>query len=746
MQQNVIPQYWKDDITRPFQLDTVNRQGSSVGHISNMFQISELGNQVATKLSEKIITREILWMLQGIEATSVFAYFDNEFVVRQGITMGHTSQLTLSNILRSLAVTGTKLQALRNYVKNVCDTSKPHLKTHRAFGYAINCILKNIQKELSDIEIAILKQTKVYTCLTLGESIREMIKNVDLIFELFTECVTKLNHKSVSNSESMVHIINTQYNAVCRLDSLGHTAAAELAVILALFLETIRPCLSDLGSWITRGKLPTVNMGEFFIQKNPEAATHDSDTWKNMFSINSQEGQSEFIVPSFLLKDAKKILLAGKSCGLLEQAINNTGEISSVSFEEEFLEAFLANIGISSETSSIPKQMTSLMSLSELWIMQGKRSLLLTENFSCVFQNVYERVCSGCSDDQTPKSTHDIIKESKAAFTKQASCRPPLQLIFDNTLHSLIEKRYTTASTSLIKMLKDKFEFEQHMAVMKNFFLMEAGDIMSLFCSEVFMKIRNKGLWQNTSYLTNVLHESLLSRFPNLVSTLTVGVKPASEPQTGRSSLSIQSINGIFLDYQLQWPLTIIFDGHALERYNTIFSFLLQVKHALWALEQLRIRDIDVQESDGDKGLAGIRQKLYVLRVKLMHFVQGFHVYIMTRILHSSGLEFKQQLSETGDLEEVICAHQNFLNKVYDRCLLSQKVGFAKEAITRILNLCLSFQTQWDKGLRHVQDKDIGSIENEFVKCSHFIQSFLNNLIKRGSFPHLELLSLSLNS
>ncbi len=118
----------------------------------------------------------------------------------------------------------------------------------------------------------------------------------------------------------------------------------------------------------------------------------------------------------------------------------------------------------------------------------------------------------------------------------------------------------------------------------------------------------------------------------------------------------------------------------------------------------------------------------------------------MTHILHSSVLEFTERLQNARDFEDVLAGHAEFLDKVYDRCLLGPKVGFAKEAITRILSCCLSFQAQWDKGLREIEEEDVVAVETEFDKCSRFIQSFLNSLIKRGSFPHLQLLSLSLQA
>lgn len=94
--------------------------------------------------------------------------------------------------------------------------------------------------------------------------------------------------------------------------------------------------------------------------------------------------------------------------------------------------------------------------------------------------------------------------------------------------------------------------------------------------------------------------------------------------------------------------------------------------------------------------------RMFLLRVKLMHFVNSLHNYIMTRvgflygtgsesdswifkshililsiyvqILHSTGLEFQHQVQEAKDLDQLIKVHYRYLSTIHDRCLLREKV------------------------------------------------------------------------
>lgn len=687
--------------------------------------------------------------------------------------MNHLSQATLHNILLALASTGNKIQELKAFVADSSDMLAPNIKTVRSFGYAINCFLKSTRMKLSEVELEIVKEDKVHTFLTLKKVTDPILANVDLIFDLYRSCIVEIKGVEISPNDKVVHIIDTIYKTLCRLDALGACALAQFSAILPIFLETIRPFLADLGLWLSSGRLPIVGSGEFFICEDGQITGEDSEAWRNRFRVrNSVDGigNGKLAAPVFLEAVVDRILLTGKSCGILEQAVVHDFKKSSTSvFEDQFYQNFLEAIGIpwKSENTEVSKSIHTVVTKETLVMKEGFNQLL-SENYLIVFQRRLEKFNNVSSPESSFKNFQDVFLENATGSSQEPPCRMPLKLTFESSLHKLINSRYEEASNALLHLLKDRFKFEKHLAIVKNFFLMEAGDVLNVFYSEVFSKLRANDFWQSMSYLTGILNESLILRFPQLINKLTVGIKaPPESRKIAKNASNVQSIDVIFLHYEMQWPLTVIFDSKAEQTYNAVFAFLLQVKRALWSLEQLRINDLlpgakpnQERFSDAEseasysgnepireaKNPAKLRQRLYILRVRLMHFVQSFHVYIMTRILHTSGLEFKMQLEEAKDFEEILTLHQDFLEKVYDRCLLSPKVGFAKEAITRILNLSLSFQKQWDFGLERIKEDEIDAIEKEFDRCGHFIQSFLNNLIKRGSFPHLELLALSLRA
>lgn len=694
-------------------------------------------------------------------AFSASSFMNGKYAVRDDVTLGHMSREILYNVTAEFAESGNKIQELKEFVTTVPNVGKGQLRTERSFGFAVNSFLRGVRKELASLEHDIVSKGKLRTILEFKLEMKYLFSNVDLVYDVHKACITAIENGPLPPNDRVVHILETLFTTVCRLDASGHAGAPQVSVMLPILLETLRPLLNDLASWITHGRLPPTGSDQFFVYEDENLSQEDSEAWKNRFRLRHRwDDEKRLAVPQFLEEMAGKVLLTGKSCRILDQAVNNVAEQRTSDFEEEFFENLFDGLGMSWEKDAAKQTVEyadDLVLSKELSFSECKTHRLLVENFVVVFQRNFERFTRGVGDVSNHSNfIQKFIQQREVQLAERNSCGNPFRLTFNSSLHLLINSRYTQASRALLDLLTVRFRFDDNFNTLKNFFLMGAGDVLNEFYSEIFAKIRVKEYWQSTSYLTSVLQDALQTRFPHLVNKLTVGIQTDPRAVSNANPSSIQSVNVIYLRYSMKWPLNIIFDSKAEEKYNEVFSFLLQVKRAMWSLEQLRINELGKETNNSQKQSNPVdysrqqqspaisRQKMFFLRMRLLHFVHSFHTYIMTRILHSSGLEFKAKLSEAKDFEEILMFHQEFLENVHDRCLLSPKVGFAKEAITRILNLSLNFQRHWDLGLENIRHDDLQAIGTEFDKCSHFIQSFLNNLIKRGSFPHLELLSLSL--
>ena len=76
---------------------------------------------------------------------------------------------------------------------------------------------------------------------------------------------------------------------------------------------------------------------------------------------------------------------------------------------------------------------------------------------------------------------------------------------------------------------------------------------------------------------------------------------------------------------------------------------------------------------------------------------------MLFQILHSTGLEFADEMKEARDLEEVIEVHARYVRTIHERCLLHKKLSFLKDAVTKVLNLTLAFAMRWDQGIHNIR-------------------------------------------
>merc|ERR1712110_393888 len=117
--------------------------------------------------------------------------------------------------------------------------------------------------------------------------------------------------------------------------------------------------------------------------------------------------------------------------------------------------------------------------------------------------------------------------------------------------------------------------------------------------------------------------------------------------------------------------------------------------------------------------------RLHLLKFKLLYFVNGLHNYMMTRILHSSGLEFSEQLDAATDLEQVISIHRSYVNLIHDRCLLHPRLATLKKAVCQVLSLSLTLSAQWRRGVYLITGPTILTLEQELSRYVDFLSVFL---------------------
>ncbi|XP_073726412.1 gamma-tubulin complex component 5 isoform X1 [Misgurnus anguillicaudatus] len=747
-------------------------------------------------VTETQVIRETLWLLSGVKKLFIFQHNDGKVTVRNDVVVTHLTNNCLHSVLEHIAAYGQAVSRLQKFIDEVTGhsaepcppglnplsssskkSSEPPFRTYQAFVWALYKYFTTFKEELNAIEKDIIGKDETVTLSAVLERLSPHLAQITVLHRVFCTGVAEVP-SGTPNVLRASHLLNTLYKAIIEYDSVGEASEQSVALLFSLWVETVRPYLEIVDEWIVHGHLFDPAK-EFVIQRNKDVPVNHRDFWYatyTLYSVSETVENEERLsdaasgssggeqtssskphtMVSFLKPVLKQIIMAGKSMQLLknldckqtEQPDGSSRDAERKSLYTLFLESVQTRLrhGEESPTNTVTEQQTTKKSLIKMQSIVARHlelddihDPLLAINFARLYleQNDFHEKFSGGSV---------ILDRSSESVTCQT-----FELTLRSCLYPHIERRYIECCGNLMRTLKKDYRLLEYLQAMRNYFLLEAGDTMYDFYTAIFDKVLEKESWQQLAFLNVQLQEAVGQRHPEDSSRLSIFLETIDP---GRKKQPVNNLDGLTLSYKVPWPVDIVISSECQKIYNQVFLLLLQIKWAKYSLDTLRFSDMTVAakkqescQSEASTSKEPVNQqihRMFLLKVKLMHFVNSLHNYIMTRILHSTGLEFQHQVQEAKDLDQLIKIHYRYLSTIHDRCLLREKVSFVKEAIMKVLNLVLIFSDRWQAGFGAWKIESIDKMESDFKNCHMFLVTILNKAVCRGSFPHLESLALSL--
>ncbi|XP_010075420.1 PREDICTED: gamma-tubulin complex component 6 [Pterocles gutturalis] len=298
---------------------------------------------------------------------------------------------------------------------------------------------------------------------------------------------------------------------------------------------------------------------------------------------------------------------------------------------------------------------------------------------------------------------------------------------------------------------------EKHFEALRHFLLMEDGEFAQSLSDLLFEKLgsgQTPGELLNPLVLNSILNKALqysLHGDTQLASNLSFALKYLPEVFKPNAPDALSCLE---LRYKVDWPLNIVITESCMNKYNKIFSFLLQLKHMVWTLKDVWFHLKRTALVSRASNSVQFRQ-LQLYKHEMQHFVKVIQGYIANQILHVTWCEFGNKLSSVGNLEEIHRTHAEYLNKAIFRGLLTEKAAPVMNIIHSIFSLILKFRSQlisqswsFDTGKQMAVHPNFGLMQqsyNTFKYYSHFLFKVVTKLVNRGYQPHLEDFLLRIN-
>ncbi|KAF1594097.1 Gamma-tubulin complex component 6, partial [Eudyptes moseleyi] len=272
---------------------------------------------------------------------------------------------------------------------------------------------------------------------------------------------------------------------------------------------------------------------------------------------------------------------------------------------------------------------------------------------------------------------------------------------------------------------------EKHFEALRHFLLMEDGEFAQSLSDLLFEKLgsgQTPGELLNPLVLNSILNKALqysLHGDTQLASNLSFALKYLPEVFKPNAPDALSCLE---LRYKVDWPLNIVITESCMNKYNKIFSFLLQLKHMVWTLKDVWFHLKRTALVSHASNSVQFRQ-LQLYKHEMQHFVKVIQGYIANQILHVTWCEFGNKLSSVGNLEEIHRTHAEYLNKAIFRqaTILTPVMNI----IHSIFSLILKFRSQlisqswsFDAGKQMAVHPNFGLMQqsyNTFKYYSHFL-------------------------
>ena len=308
-----------------------------------------------------------------------------------------------------------------------------------------------------------------------------------------------------------------------------------------------------------------------------------------------------------------------------------------------------------------------------------------------------------------------------------------------SAIAAYIDSMYQSASRVLLRLMMANFKLMESLQIVKRFFLIEQGDFLIHFLDaseqELLKQFEDVSIgrvqhWLSTSVQLTETHrfetedqtvnqipacqlnpkaircrlskETLVSYLDSLHGGIADStLRTPSRQIYGRSSKGNTGIEAFEIDFpRIPFPISLALSKQAMGNYKLLFRHLFFTKHVerrligVWRDHQV------LKKLDTLRGLLG---PTFLLRQRMLHFVQNFIYYMTFEVIENNWMEMQRSIGLSGDhgrlpgdvdqtVDDILNVHGDFLKKTLEACLLTNRELI--RSLTKLLNTCLLFTDQ----------------------------------------------------
>lgn len=271
-----------------------------------------------------------------------------------------------------------------------------------------------------------------------------------------------------------------------------------------------------------------------------------------------------------------------------------------------------------------------------------------------------------------------------------ASLSLPFSVQLESAFEKLIKANHSIASDLLQTALDQQCGLWMSLQALEYIYLCKDVSISGTIDHKIFESIdRGRGAW-NDRFLLTELAQGAFSTIQPLIdpSRLIVRSAKVSHQDPNVQSRSVKILKALSFDYILPWPVANIITKDAIQTYQRISRFLMQIRRAQYVIVKQRLQynyHTERGSAKGDNTLG------YALRHNMLWFLNVLYSHITDLVISTTTNSMVKDLSASKDLDAMIAVHRSYMSSMEDQCLLSGNLVPLYEAIINLLDLCIRF-------------------------------------------------------
>jgi len=307
-------------------------------------------------------------------------------------------------------------------------------------------------------------------------------------------------------------------------------------------------------------------------------------------------------------------------------------------------------------------------------------------------------------------------------------------------LETEIDQIKLCVAEQLWTLVVEDADLVKHLKLMKEMYLIGRGELFLTFIDNAQMMKAPPST--TVAYDVNAAFKQSLAKiltyseeYENLFSmTLDLTAPVEKDKDTIPTSWDYLKMN-----YKPPWPLHLLFTPNVMEKYSTLFSFLLKVRRTqiklqgIWALQMTHKRSANTC----------ITANTWSLQRHMSFFVDNLQYYLQVDVLETQFAHLLKTIAKKHDFESIHSSHDNFLVNMHTQSFISMKKVYA--SLNKVLNICMQLCELINTNRDHWQDMDISRVDQlskEFHLHSSLLFRMLSSVHSHQTSAHLAQLLL----